>query len=86
MQPHLAHYPNPLQFEATITLEFSRTEQVHVAVYDMLGREMAVVVDGVQPADRHGVQFDARSLPSGVYLYRMRAGQRWLSRPMTIVS
>ena len=65
------NYPNP--FNPTTTIEFSMPEAtaVRLAVYDMLGREVKVLVNGVVPAGRQTVQFDATGLPSGNYLYRM---------------
>ena len=55
------------------TLGFSLPEQAHVQleVFDMLGRRIALVVDGALNAGVHEVQFDAGLLPSGAYLYRL---------------
>lgn len=53
-----------------------------LAIYDLLGREVAVLADGVYPAGAHSVRFDAGSLPSGMYLYRLEAGGTILARTM----
>jgi len=47
---------------------------VNLAVYDMLGREVAVLVDGKREAGVHEVTFDGSRLASGVYFYRLKAG------------
>jgi hypothetical protein len=58
---------------------------VRLAVYDLLGREVAVLVDGLQSPGRHEVTFDAHNLASGVYVYRLTAGSFSASRKLTIV-
>ena len=65
------NYPNP--FNPTTTLQFTLAEtgQVRLTVFDMLGREVARLVDGVKDAGEHAVVFEAGSLPSGTYLYRL---------------
>jgi hypothetical protein len=59
--------------------------EVQLTVYDLLGRKVAVLVDGVQSPGRHEVVFDARNLASGVYVYRMTAGPFSASKKLTIV-
>ncbi|MEM9999050.1 MAG: T9SS type A sorting domain-containing protein, partial [Bacteroidota bacterium] len=65
-----AAYPNPFQSTATFTLEMDRSEAVRVEVFDVLGRQVAVLNDGVLSAQTHTFQIDARGLSSGLYLYR----------------
>lgn len=66
-----AAFPNP--FNPSTTLRFALPEQANVrlVVFDVLGREVERLVDGVQPAGYHEVNFDAGNLPSGTYLYRL---------------
>jgi hypothetical protein len=54
-------------------------------VFDTAGREVARLVDGNLPAGSHSVSFDARDLPSGVYLYSIRAGQFVENRTMVLL-
>lgn len=67
------NYPNPFNPQTTITYSLPQTTEVHLGVYDALGREITVLADGMQPAGRHEVVFEAVDLPSGVYLYRLVA-------------
>lgn len=67
------NYPNP--FATTTTFEYSlgAASSVRVVVYDVLGREVARVLEAEQPAGAYRVTFDASHLASGIYLYRVEA-------------
>ena len=67
-------YPNPARGPITIAYQLATSSAVELAVYDLLGRRIAVLVDGEQDAGRHTRVWDARGLASGVYVYRLRAG------------
>jgi hypothetical protein len=54
-------------------------------LYDLLGREVATLVDERKPAGRYEAKFDAATLPSGVYVYRLTAGAYAASRKMILV-
>jgi len=66
------NYPNP--FNPQTTLRFTLPEEAHVrlTVYDVLGREIMVLVDGTRLAGTHEAHFDGSRLPSGIYVYRLR--------------
>ncbi len=71
------NYPNPFNPETIIEYTLPRAESVRLVVYDLLGREVARLVDGLQPAGRHRVRFAAGELSSGAYVYRLEtAGER----------
>ena len=68
------NYPNPFNPTTTITFDLAKQEQVRLEVFDLLGRKVATVVDGMKTAGSHQVRFDATNLSSGMYLYRLSAG------------
>lgn len=66
------NYPNPFNPVTTMRFELTGDHQcARLSVYDILGRRVAVLVDGELPAGVHTVPFDASGLASGVYLYRL---------------
>jgi hypothetical protein len=68
-------YPNPFNPQATISFQLERAEHVTVAIYDLLGREVAVLADGIYQAGSNQVKFDASGAgSSAVYFYRVQAG------------
>ncbi len=80
-----ANYPNPFNPTTTIQYALPAEGQVRLAVYDMLGREVARLVDSNQKAGTHRVSFDAQDLSSGVYIYRIEANGFTQTRQMTLV-
>jgi len=78
-------YPNPLASQATIGFALPTAQDVRLAVYDVLGREVAVLADGVRAAGEQSVAFDASALPNGVYLVRLEAGTVRLVERVTVV-
>ncbi|MGA7303428.1 MAG: T9SS type A sorting domain-containing protein [Rhodothermales bacterium] len=69
-----ANYPNPFNPATTISYDLPERARVHLSIHDMLGREIRILVDETQPAGTYATSFDAKSLPSGLYIYRLRAG------------
>ncbi len=68
------NYPNP--FNASTTIEFSLPEagDVSIQIYDILGRSIETLISGTQPAGTHSIIWHADNQPSGVYFYRIQAG------------
>ena len=66
--------PNPFSASATVEFALPAAARVRLSLYDVLGREVAVVADGDRPAGVHAVRLDARDLASGTYLVRLVAG------------
>lgn len=63
-------YPNPAVAEVTVPFELPESAEVQVAVYDLLGRQVAVLAEGLREAGRHTARLDAAGLSAGVYLVR----------------
>ncbi len=74
-QYHLAqNYPNPFNPSTTIRFDVPSTGWVSLRVFDILGREVARLVDAVREPGRHAAVFEAAALPGGVYFYTLRSG------------
>lgn len=80
-----SNYPNPFNPETNIRYGLPTDTPVRLAVYDTLGREVAVVVDAYRTAGWHTASFEATDLPSGVYVYRLEAGLHAISDTMLLV-
>jgi len=65
-------YPNPFNPSTTIMFDLPEASKVRLVVYDMLGREVAVLADGERPAGHYSLRFDAGKLSSGMYIYRLQ--------------
>jgi len=68
------NYPNPFNPSTNISYTVPSHQFVSLQVYDVLGRKVATLVNETKDAGTYSVRFDASSLPSGVYLYRLQAG------------
>jgi hypothetical protein len=79
------NYPNPFNPNTTIKFELPRASQVSLTVYDILGREVSVLVNDRRDAGVHEVEFDGSNLASGVYFYRMKAGDYVSTKRMLVV-
>ena len=66
-----ANYPNPFNPQTTIRFSMLEASVVKLVVYDVLGREVRVLVDGTREAGTHEVVFEAGNLPSGTYLVQL---------------
>ncbi|MCH8568767.1 MAG: S8 family peptidase [Balneolales bacterium] len=79
------NYPNPFNPITQITYALPEATEVQLEVYNLMGQRVAILVNESQSAGHHTVQFDGQSLASGVYLYRLQAGNTVISRKMTLL-
>lgn len=68
------NYPNPFNPSTTIRYTLTQRTTVRLAVFDVLGREIATLVNGEEDAGSHLARFEGSNVASGVYLFRMQAG------------
>lgn len=86
----MGNAPNPFSGQTTVEFVLPEQRRVTVTVYDMMGRKVATLVDGVRSAGTHAVGWngqsdDGQDLASGVYLLRMEAGNQSSTQRLTIV-
>ena len=79
------NWPDPFNPSTEIRFALPQASDVQLAVYDLLGREVARLVSGPLGAGQHTVRFDASALASGMYLYRIEAGAFTETRRMTLL-
>jgi hypothetical protein len=79
------NFPNPFNTYTVIGYDLPEAANVRVVVYDMLGRRVTTLVDSPQTAGRHRATFDARTIASGVYFYRMELGDAIFTGRMVVV-
>ena len=80
-----AAYPNPFNPQTTIPYALDESSDVRLTVYDVLGRQVSVLVDGFQPAGDHQVVFEASAIPSGTYIVRLETSARSATRMVTLL-
>jgi serine protease AprX len=80
-----ASAPNPVASASRIAFSLAEAGPARLAVYDLLGREVAVLADGTLEAGAHEVRLDASGLATGAYVYRLTAGDQSLVRQLTVV-
>jgi Bacterial Ig-like domain len=79
------NFPNPFNPVTTIRFSVPETSPVKLEVFDLLGRRIALLADGVRERGWHEVRWDAAKRPSGQYFYRLIVGQTALTRPMLFI-
>lgn len=79
------NYPNPFNPATMIKFSLDRTQNVTLGVYDLTGRQVALLVNGQKTAGTYRVQFDGNQLASGIYIYRLHTGNQFLTRKMTLI-
>jgi hypothetical protein len=79
------NYPNPFNPTTVIRYEIATASRVTLKVYDLLGREVATLANEQKPAGSYSVTFDGSGLASGIYVYRLTAGDFFQVRNMVVV-
>ncbi len=79
------NYPNPFNPSTIIEFQLVQTQHVRLAVFDVLGRELKVLADGIRTAGSYRVAFDGSDFASGTYLYVLETGTGIFTRTMSLV-
>ncbi|MCZ6703052.1 MAG: T9SS type A sorting domain-containing protein [Ignavibacteria bacterium] len=79
------NYPNPFNPATTITYQIPERAIVLLRVYDVLGNEVATLINQEKPAGNYEIEFDTGNLPSGIYFYQLRAGSFVQTKKMLMI-
>jgi hypothetical protein len=79
------NHPNPFNPSTIVSFGLPEAGVIRVAVYDILGREVAVLAEGSFAAGWHQVRFDATGLATGMYLYRIQSGGAVITKRMVLL-
>ena len=79
------NYPNPFNPVTTISYSIPIKSQVELVIYNTLGERIKKLVKEEKEAGRYSVEFDATVLPSGVYFYRLQAGDFAETKKMVLL-
>ncbi|MFA6456955.1 MAG: T9SS type A sorting domain-containing protein [Bacteroidota bacterium] len=79
------NYPNPFNPSTTINYSLPKSDRTTLKIYDILGKEVATLVNGSQEAGQYSVQFKAPQLSSGVYFYRLESGSFNIVKKMMFI-
>lgn len=81
----LGSYPNPFNASTQINLQLGKTQHVRIVIYDLRGREIAVLSDGMLESGTRRITWDAQGLPSGVYLYTVHSQDSFVHGKLTLI-
>jgi hypothetical protein len=79
------NYPNPFNTETTINWQIAENSKVTLKVSDLVGRTVTILVDEQRPAGQYETQFNAASLPKGIYFCHLKAGKNVQTRKMILL-
>ena len=80
------NYPNPFNPSTSIGFGLPQSAKVTLEVFDVLGRKVATLLNAQnKTAGRHTINFDARNLASGMYIYRLQAGSSIITKKLTLI-
>lgn len=79
------NYPNPFNPSTTITFNLPQASEVSLKVFNMLGQQVATLINGRMNSGTQSIQFDASNLSSGMYIYRLQAGNISKTKKMMLI-
>ena len=81
----LQNYPNPFNPVTDIKFTLPEAAKVTLKVYNIIGQELAQLVNGVEEVGYHSIKFEGSELPSGTYIYRLQAGNFVQTKKMVLL-
>ena len=79
------NFPNPFNPATKIEFSLNTKSEVNLTIFNMLGQEVATLVDEVKAAGSHNVTWNASNVASGVYFYKLTAGDLTLTKKMVLL-
>jgi len=79
------NYPNPFNPSTMITYQLPKTSDVEISIYNLLGQKIATLLDSRQNAGKYQVEWDASSFASGIYYYKIQAGEFQDVKKMVVI-
>jgi hypothetical protein len=79
------NYPNPFNPKTKIKFSLSNHGEVKLTIFNILGKEITTLIDEFKSAGQYEIEFDASTLPSGVYIYKLKSGEQFKIKKMTIL-
>lgn len=80
----LQNFPNPFEGNTVIPYSLTQAERVQLEIFDITGKRVMEIEEGLKPQGRHQVELNAAALQSGIYFYTLTAGQTRLTKKMTV--
>ncbi len=79
------NYPNPFNPTTMINFSLPATNNVQLTIYNILGQKVATLINQKMSAGSHSISFDASRLASGMYIYRLKAGNNVSEKKMILI-
>lgn len=79
------NYPNPFNPSTVISYALPKEAEISIVLYDMLGRKVATIFEGIQQAGTYSYQYQPVSLSSGIYIYQLKTENRIINRKFTYI-
>lgn len=85
LENSISNYPNPFNPETNISFSIKEAGHVNIKVFDLIGQQVAELVNEEKGAGSYSVRFDASKLPSGIYIYTINSGEFSQTRKMLLM-
>ena len=79
------NFPNPFNAVTTFSYSLEKSSSVRLKIYDILGKEVEILIDGLLAEGKYRMKWDARDYPSGIYFYLFSDGERTIKRKLQVI-